>query len=197
MFSPYPQLPYLQRLRAERNAMLSTEYRRAEVALYRLAAEHREAVTDQENLRRALRTAEEQFKEASLEPTEEQLGRRGHAERDPGRWTDADVRERQERRYRNRRDRADAERRRVADELECVAQHVAGHRRELRACWEIHLAGAWRIVHHHARREATYLRSLARRGKNWPDVIELLEPFGPELPEWMSVPPDPKTEEAP
>ncbi len=176
--------------------MLSTEYRRAEVALYRLAAEHREAVTDQENLRRALRTAEEQFKEASLEPTEEQLGRRGHAERDPGRWTDADVRERQERRYRNRRDRADAERRRVADELECVAQHVAGHRRSCgRAGKSISPEHGGSSTTMPAARPPICGRS--RRGKNWPDVIELLEPFGPELPEWMSVPPDPKTEEAP
>jgi len=43
----------------------------------------------------------------------------------------------------------------------------------------------WQFVHHYARREATYLRALARKHPNGPELVKLLKLTGPGMPGWL------------
>jgi hypothetical protein len=119
------------------------------------------------------------------ELTDEELNHRRAAEQDEQEWPTERVRERRK----HERDRARYEAEEVLVRMTAelsVADVALRHARmafneRLRAAQ----ASGWQVVHHYARREASYLRALVRKHRSGPELVKLLELSGPDLPEWL------------
>jgi hypothetical protein len=177
--------PYLSSLRNRCGELLAHEMSRHRAAVREIRQQLVDAEDRRDRLSLQLQQLNQQLKEASLPLSEEQLNRRGPAERDPQKWPDDLVRDRQERRHRVTRGLLEHWQRSVAGDLE----HAAKVADELRLTIDDELlvlrSRGWRIVHFHRRREATYLRALGRAHPEGPAVVALLDPDDPQLPDWL------------
>jgi hypothetical protein len=181
-----PVTPHLHALRNARNLHLS---------LIQEAWDQDEGVPFREKLREAEIAYEGQaiakdlatsrLDKVSDELTDEELNHRRAAERDEEKWPAALVRERRKREHSRARNEAEDLLLSAAADLS-VAEVARKHARmALNGRFRAVQAAGWQVVHHYARREATYLRALARKHRNGPELVKLLELSGPDLPEWL------------
>lgn len=177
--------PYLWGIRNRCGELLAYELSCHRAAVKGVRQHLVDAESRRERLILELQQLDQQLKEASLPPSEEQLSRRGLAERDSAAWPDDLVRARQERKHRVTRGLLEHWRRAVAADLD-HATRMADEMRTAMADERLALrARCWRVVHFHRRREATYLRKLGRTHSDGPAVVARLELGGPRLPDWL------------
>jgi hypothetical protein len=177
--------PYLAGLRALRNEQLARELGRYETAhaqlhgeIYGVQARGKPLATDME-------FAASQLKDASTPPTEQEVSRRGPAERDEQKWPPDMLRERREGRHRLARLEAEEILRTATARFHVADLEVEQARVVIEDHFKIAQAAGWQVAYYYARREAAYLRSLVRKHENGPAVMEMLELAGPQLPEWL------------
>jgi hypothetical protein len=177
--------PYQVHLRNIRNLRLAAvleQYRatRGEFRRQMSAAQHR-----RENAAAILKLAMARHAELDRELTPEELNRRGLAERDAQEWPDHRLHERRRGTHRLARQQAEEHLREATVELRAAELAVEQAQATLDDRFKLVQAVGWQIVHHFGRREAAYLRALARVHKHGPALVELLELAGPELPDWL------------
>jgi hypothetical protein len=177
--------PYLAGLRNARNQDLAVELRRYEATHVRLREQLFQAEACRVPLAYAMEYAATRLDEVSAPFTDQELNRRGRAEQDEQKWPTEMLRERRERARRlSRLDAAD-ELRKVTAELRVADLAVENAHIAVEEHFRIAQAAAWALAHYYGRREAVYLRSLARVHKNGPTVVKMLELTGAQLPEWL------------
>ena len=177
--------PYLVHLRNVRNLYLAAaleQYRatRGEFRKQLSAAQHR-----RENAAAILELATARHAELDRELTPDELDRRGLAELDEQKWPNHRVHERRKRTHQLARHQAAEHLREATVELRTAELAVEHAQAALHDRFKLVQAVGWQIVHHFGRREATYLRTLARVHKHGPALVELLELVGPDLPDWL------------
>jgi hypothetical protein len=177
--------PYLDGLRNARNQEIAGELHRYETSQVRLRGQLFQAEVRRASLAYAMEYAATRLGEVSVALTEQQLTRRGRAERDEQKWPEEMLRERRERTHRLSRLEAQDELRKVTAELRVADLAVEHAHIALEEHFRIAQAAAWAIAHYYGRREAVYLRSLARGHKNGPAVVKMLDLVGTQLPEWL------------
>jgi hypothetical protein len=95
------------------------------------------------------------------------------------------VRERRKRDRRLSRLEAEDKLRKVIAELRVADLAVENAHMTLEEHFRIARAAGWATAHYYGRREAVYLRSLARAHENSAAVVKMLELAGPQLPDWL------------
>jgi len=129
--------------------------------------------------------AKSRLDKVSDDLTDEELRHRRLAEKDEEKWPEARVRDRR----RNERDQArqDAGEDALKTSAELNAADVSFKHAQMTHDDQLMAAKAagWQVVHHYGRREATYLRALARKHKHGPELVKLLRLAGPDLPGWL------------
>ncbi len=177
--------PYLDGLRNARNQDLEVELRRYETTRVRLREQLFQAEVRRASLAYAMEYAATRLNEVSAPLTDQELNRRGLAEQDEQRWPLEMLKERRERARRLSRLQARDELREVTTQLRVADLAVEHAHIALEEHLRIAQAVAWAIAHYYGRREAVYLRSLARAHENGPAVVKMLELVGTQLPEWL------------
>ena len=177
--------PYLDGLRNARNQDLAVELRRYETTRVGLREQLFQAEIRRAPLAYAMEYAATRLDEVSVPLTDQELNRRGPAEQDERKWPAEMLRERRERAHRLSRLEAEDELRKVTAELRVADLAVEHAHIALEEHLKIAQAAAWAIAHCYGRREAVYLRSLARAHENGPAVVKMLELVGTQLPEWL------------
>jgi hypothetical protein len=129
--------------------------------------------------------AKSNLEKVSDEPTDEELRHRRVAEQDEEKWPEARVRDRR----RNERDQArqDAEDDLLKASAELNAADVSHKHAQLALDDQLRAVRAegWQVVHHYGKREASYLRALARKHEQGPELVKLLKLAGPGMPDWL------------
>jgi len=177
--------PYLIGLRALRNEQLAREFAWYGTAHAQLHRELNGAQARCQPLATDMEYADSRLKETSTPLTEQELGRRGPAERDEQKWPADMLRERREGRHRLARFEAEEKLRTATARFHAAHLEVEQARMVIEDHFKIAQAAGWQVAYYYARREATYLRSLVRKHENGPAVMEMLELAGPQLPEWL------------
>lgn len=177
--------PYLDGLRSARDMELASEFGQHQAARLKLHKDLTDARARRDPFATDMEYAATQLAKVSADLTEEELNRRGPAERDESKWPASMLHERRNRMRRAVRLEAEEELRQATIKLRVAALAVE----HAQLAYDDHLrvtqAEGWQIVHHYGRREATYLRSLARRHKSGPALVELLRLSDRELPDWL------------
>jgi hypothetical protein len=177
--------PYLGGLRNARNQDLAVELRRYEAAHVRLREQLFQAEVSRAPLAHAMEYVVTRLDEVSAPLTDKELNRRGRAEQDQQKWPTEMLRERRERACRLSRLEAEDKLRKVIAELRVADLAVENAHIALEEHFRIAQAAAWATAHYYGRREAVYLRSLARAHENGPTVVKMLEFTGAQLPDWL------------
>lgn len=177
--------PYLDGLRNARNQDLAVELRQYEAAHVRFREQLFQAEVSRAPLAHAMEYAATRLDEVSASLTDQELNRRGRAEQDEQKWPTEMLRERRDRTRRLSRLEAEDKLRKVIAELRVADLAVENAHIALEEHFRIAQAAAWAIAHYYGRREAVYVRSLARVHENGPTVVKMLELTGGQLPEWL------------
>jgi hypothetical protein len=181
-----PLTPYLYGLRNTRNQVIAGSLQAwYEDTHARLQERLLAAQTRRESCATTMQLAAARLAKVSDPLTDAELNRRGAAERDVQKWPPEMLRERRERDRRLVRFTAEEALRKVTVESRTAELAVENAHLAINDRLRVAQASGWQIIHHYARREATYLRSLARRHKNGPELVRLLELAGPDLPQWL------------
>jgi len=180
-----PVTPYLDGLRSACSLELAGELGRREAARAQLGKDLSQAEARREPLAIAMELATTRLDVVSGALTDQELNRRGRAEQDERRWPAEMLQERRKRAHRLALLRAEEALRQATIELRAAELAVEHAQMAFDDRFRVAQAVGWQMVHHYGRREATYLRSLARAHQSGPALVEMLELAGPHLPEWL------------
>ena len=178
---------YLNVLRSARNYELAGVRHHDEIDRAQLGQELTQAKAHREPLAVAMRLAASRLEEASRPLSNEELTYRGPAERDESEWPAELLAVRRTRARQLLRHQAEEELQATTAALSVAELAVEQAQRALGDSFRAAQALGWQIVHHYGRREASYVRSLARFHQSGPELLELLELAGPDLPGWLLV----------
>lgn len=181
-----PVPPYLHGLRHARNEILqivAKAWRKdTGVAFHEKV---REAESRYQDLAIKKDLAQSRLDKVSGDLTDEELNHRRTAERDERKWLAEMVRDRRKRESDLARAKEEDALHEAAAELRVAEVELKYARLTLGEQLKAARATGWQVVHHYARREAAYLRALARKHPNGPELVKLLELTGPDMPEWL------------
>jgi hypothetical protein len=182
-----PLTPYLDGLRNARNEELARVRYHYELNRAQLGQELFLAKTRREPSAIAMGLASSRLEDLSHPLTPAELSRRGPAEQDERQWPAEMLAERRRRAWQLLLHQAQQDLRTATAELSVAELAVEQADQALADRLRVAQAAGWQIVHHYGRREARYLRSLARSHEMGPELVKLLDLAGPDLPEWLLI----------
>lgn len=177
--------PYQFHLRNVRNLDLAAALEQYRASRGEFRRQMSEAQHRRENAATVLKLAMARHADLDRELTPEELNRRGLAELDEQEWPAHRLHERRRRMHRLARQQAEEHLREATVGLRTAELAVEQAQAALDDRFKLVQAVGWQIVHHFGRREAAYLRALARAHKHGPALVEFLELAGTELPDWL------------